>query len=584
MTRRIMAASGWMLPALAIVIALMGYRVHLVDAAYGRYTGCLGCLDASVWANDGYLGAAFVAMFALSRLTGQRLVRAVLAAIVAGSAIAYGLDVLVFRLLAQRLLTVDLLHYGGEGSNLVSVLEPLLSHAEGCLLLAGIVAMAGFAAIAILSGAPRRDAAAVWGVVCVGILAASSGVHRPVYVHPEALRNVVQVNLGADPSRPYGHDMWLALQRRPAPERSCAAGIDRDVPVILLVVESLSAYHSKLFSGLGDDTPNLDRLARANTYFPGFNANGFSTEGGLIALLTGHVPLPTAGRSGSVLAFTDVEGDFHRELRREGYLTAFFTTGDLHFGERARWLPAIGIQHMEGAEQPFYAGMPRGPFDAASDAALFDRFLQWYDDERPARAFMATLLTVQTHPPYVAKNGESDEDARFREADRQIGRFVDALVKRGYFREGLLLISGDHRAMTPLDAHEEAVMGAGAAMRVPLVAIGPSAFVPHGRQPGRFQQADLIPSLTWLIGDRTCRAEWQGRFLGASPQPARYAINPDPQQRNRVSVLEGPSEYRMLLDGDDTRWLAAPPSAAAAAELLDHVNRERVSRMAEFRR
>jgi phosphoglycerol transferase MdoB-like AlkP superfamily enzyme len=571
-----------MLPALAVVVSLVGYRAHLVDQAYGGYAGCLGCLAPSVWANDAYLGAAFVGAFALSRLTASVLARAVLAAVVAGCALAYGIDVLVFRLLAHRLVTMDVLHYGGEGTNLLTVVRPLLAHPEGWLLLGGVAAMAAFAGIAIMAGPARRGAAAAWALVAGAMLVAAAEVHQPVYVHPNALRNLVQVNLEPDPSHPYTDAMRIALQGRPDPAPACEPGVDHDVPVILVVVESLSAYHSRLYAGLNDDTPNLDRIARANTWYPGFTANGFSTETGLIALLTGHVPLPTAGRRGSVLAFTDVEGDFHRALAREGYLTAFFTTGDLGFGERARWLRAIGIEHAEGADQPFYDGMPRGAFHAASDAALFDRFLQWYDRERTARPFMATLLTVGTHPPYLVSQGISDEHARFRELDRQVARFVAGLENRGFFRTGLLLVTGDHRAMTPMPAREETVLGAGAAMRVPLVAIGAGP-LGHGAQPGRFQQVDLIPSLTWLIGDHACREPWQGRFLGPA-RPARYVVAPDPELRDEVSVLEGPHEYRLLLDGDHTHWLSAPDAPNAARELLDHVNRERISRMAEFGR
>jgi len=136
--------------------------------------------------------------------------------------------------------------------------------------------------------------------------------------------------------------------------------------------------------------------------------------------------------------------------------------------------------------------------------------------------------------------------------------------------------------MTPLDQQEEVAMRPGAPWRVPLVVIGRAA-AGHGAQPGRFQQVDLIPSLSALIGDHACRTAWQGSFLGAAPQPARFAIAPDPQQRDRVSVLEGASEYRVVLDGDRTRWLEPPDDAAAAAELIDHVNRERISRMAGMR-
>ena len=195
-------------------------------------------------------------------------------------------------------------------------------------------------------------------------------------------------------SRTFGKSTPRSIQRASTPPRSvnvsghaslasrCEPGVEDRVSVVLAIVESLSAYHSKLLSGLHDYTPNLDRLAGRGTYFTHFFANGYSTEGGEISLLTGHVPLHTAGSRGSIMAFTDVEGDFHRWLAKEGYETAFFTSASLSYGELGRWHHAIGIEEVDGAESPFYNGMPRGPFGAAEDAALIDRFLQWHDHRR----------------------------------------------------------------------------------------------------------------------------------------------------------------------------------------------------------
>jgi arylsulfatase A-like enzyme len=301
----------------------------------------------------------------------------------------------------------------------------------------------------------------------------------------------------------------------------------------------------------------------------------------LIALLTGYVPIPTAGRTGSVFAFTEVRGDFHRELQRQKYTTAFFTTGDLRFGQRARWLSEIGIAYAEGSAHPAYAGMPRGPFDAASDAALFDRFLSWYDDERAPGPFMATVLTVRTHPPYLASDGTPDEQERFREVDRQLARFVDGLEERNFFADGLLLIVGDHRAMTPVPEEEQVTMAPSAGNRVPLVAIGKGAMA-RGAIEGPFQQTDLIPSLTYLIGDHACRNTWQGRFVGSPPQPARFVVHADGLRRSELDVVEGAQAHRLLLDGDDTRWVDPPRSRQEAREVLFEVNRERMRRMSEF--
>src|SRR5207344_299915 len=149
------------------------------------------------------------------------------------------------------------------------------------------------------------------------------------YIHELAYYNVWQVNLEVDPSRPYTERLWQQHPTRPPQPLECEEGLHTHPSIVLVVVESLSAYHSRLFSGLNDFTPQLDALAPTGSYVRTFHANGFSTEGGLIALLTGRVPIPTAGRFGSQMAFTEVEHDFHRWLARRGYFTAFFTTGDL---------------------------------------------------------------------------------------------------------------------------------------------------------------------------------------------------------------------------------------------------------------
>ena len=582
MSRRFTTAGLCALASFAGLAAFSVYRAHLVEASYGRYTGCDGCLEPSVWANDAFLLAGFAALLAISRLTANRLARAVLAGLATGMVVAYCLDIVVFRLLSQRLLAVDFFHFAGDAALLLTVLEPLARRPEGWLLLAGTAATIACAAGSLSFGPARPWTAARWGAVAGVVLLLASHVGQARYIHDLAYKNLLQVNLEADPGRGYTEAAWRRTLSRPGLALQCEAGLGGRPSVILLVVESLSAYHSKLFSGLNDYTPELDRIARENTYLTRFYANGFSTEGALVALLTGRVPLPTAGRLGSTMAFTVVDGDFHRWLARKGYLTAFFTTGQLTFGHRNRWLPAVGIAHAEGAEHPFYAGMPRGPFNAAGDAALFDRFLQWHGGERGDRPFMATLLTVGTHPPFLPVSGGSDEGARFREADRQIGRFVAQLQARNFFADGLMVIVGDHRAMTPIPEEEQERLGDAAAMRVPAVILGRSG-TPPGEWLANAQQTDLIPSLRHVIARRSCRNEWQGRFLGGTPQAPRYVVHPNPLRRNQLAVIEGAAQFTLLLDGDDTRWLAAPARAQDAERLLDQVNLERMARMAEFR-
>ena len=115
----------------------------------------------------------------------------------------------------------------------------------------------------------------------------------------------------------------------------------------------------------------------------------------------------------------DPRDGFAAVAAEAGLYSAFFTTGTLGFVDKQDWLPKMGFDHFEGAEAPFYAGMPRGVIEAADDPQLFARVLDWYRRERdPSRPFAAAILTVATHPPFLVRaSGGRDERKVFAELD-----------------------------------------------------------------------------------------------------------------------------------------------------------------------
>jgi hypothetical protein len=572
------AADGLGAAMLAILAGFSFYRADLVDAVFGSYATCPHCFDASVWANDALVFAALALLVGISRTITSAAGRALLALIAVTAAIAYVGDIFLFRLLNHRLLVVDVVHFAPDAEHMWSVARLFFQQQEGLWFGAACVALIVTAGLGIWIPA-RTTRRFAWPLVAVLLALAWAFVPQAHYIHNEAFRNLWQVNRDQDPSRAYSRAFWQRADKMPPREVHCEPGRQDSVSVVLVVVESLSSYHSQLFSGLRDLTPNLDRIARGGAYFKNFYANGYSTETGLISLLTGHLPIPTAGLSGGVMAFTDVQGDFHRWLASRGYETAFFTSGEIGVGERDRWLRAIGIQHAEGAEAAFYNGLARGSFGAAEDAALIGRFLEWDAGRGQGRPFMATVLTVATHPPfYSPASGRQDEGASFREVDRQLARLAVTLEERGFFDHGVMVVVGDHRAMTPIPAEEFDRLGPSAPVRVPALAIGRTGLSP-GEYDEPVQQTDLIPSLRHLIANESCRTTWQGQFLGGPVESPGYLVHDDPLQRNVVVLEDANREYRILLDGDDTRWVETPPSKPVANAVLAEVNRERMSRM-----
>lgn len=142
-------------------------------------------------------------------------------------------------------------------------------------------------------------------------------------------------------------------------------------------------------------------------------------------------------------------------LAQHGIPALYFTGADLQFLGTRDWLQTLGFSHIEGPEHPAYAGLPRGSFNDPGDAALYQRLLQWLDHERPHSPFFAVVQTITTHPPFTIPGSSQHGEQAAMHADAALGQFVAQLQARGFFDDGLLFITGDHRSMTLLGAQEK---------------------------------------------------------------------------------------------------------------------------------
>lgn len=556
-------------------------RIRAARAVFEEYMGCTNCLAPSIIANDLRPLAALMLLWALAMLGAWRLWRAVL---VAGALVlitAYALDIGIFLLFGYRLQIASFFRYAGETRAAWMVAAPLLAEPRGWVFVAALfAAWLGWTALIWRAQVGWQRAVSLT-LLSIALVAVAHWKGNPGYVRTEAYLDVLTNNRPSGVSTPYSQGLRSKLVMQPELPATCVpAKVEQPRNVILVVLESLSARHSQLLGGSSDSTPQLDRLAQAHSYFPEFHANGFTTDGGLIALLTGFIPLPTTGRYDTLDVYAGYEKPViptaFAQLSQTGYETQFFTTGDLRFLDKGRWLHGLGLTHVEGSEQPYYASLPRGAFDDTGDRSLYDRYLDWFDREKTAHLNFSTLLTVSTHPPFrVPGTDIADEAAAFRYADAQVGRFVDELAQRGYFENGVLLVTGDHRAMTTIPIAERRVFGEGALSRLPAVVIGPAG-IPQGAIPGRWQQTDFLAGLLDLAGVPTCTVAWRGRLLGPNHQSADYVLHVQGIDRERVIAWPRAGSVNALrLDGDGTDWAGPRPPEPLASQILDALNRQR---------
>lgn len=359
------------------------------------------------------------------------------------------------------------------------------------------------------------------------------------------------------------------------------AGLKReavDVPVsrpdiILLVLESLSSINSKKASGALDLLDGFDRLAEEGVLFSNFFANHQASEGGLIALLGGFPPMHFPTASPYMFDEFAIQDSVVDEYRKQGYHAEFLTNADLKFIGLDRFLDGLGIDQSRGRDDVEAMRLaPTVVQDAPSDAYLYREAMISVERLRSQETpFLFTIATTSTHLPYTHPEGGPDTpEAVWEWSLQHLVSFYQQLSEIGFFENGILLVTGDHRQMRPLTRTETERYGASALARVPLLVIG-NRYLEGTIDNRFFQQSDLLRKL--------------GKIEKAGVSLSPYPVWVERYNRkygrieliNNLSVFsendQGRLEYRMLVPGNRIEWLDEKPPFAHHLEIQIHTQR-----------
>jgi lipoteichoic acid synthase len=412
-----------------------------------------------------------------------------------------------------------------------------------------------------------------------------SFIDRPLF------ENFIERNHNFYVRNTYSDRFRAQILADPPPAMVCGRARGRRLNVILLIVESLSAYHSRFFSGVENWTPNLDEIARRETALTNFHANGWTTTGGLVSLLTGTLPLVPELRTSRTKAFTPIGGTsltdyldsprpLPRVLSEQGYATEFVAPGDLAFAGQDKWLPAIGFQKIISGDDPRFAAQKlRGPFNSVPDRLLLEVAFQETVQMPRDRPYLMVVQTFWSHRPFMDPNDEgklNGQEFVFRDTDAQIGTFYKRLMDAGFFQNGMLFITGDHRAMEPFQKLEFERFGNSAAARVPGVIVTRAINLPRVLAQD-FQQRDFPASIEALVDEEYCLEPLQGSFLSDPPRPPSCIMQARGDDRDLIYVKCGTAEGTVRATGDATKFVSG--AVPDEASIIQTVNRTRVRRL-----
>lgn len=382
--------------------------------------------------------------------------------------------------------------------------------------------------------------------------------NRTAHPLPWTYLNLIEANWPSGTDEPFSQGYLEELLDNPPPELEteiCEPGLALGGDVIIVAIESLSWYHSSLLLPDSlDATPLLDAAARENTWWDHFYSNGFTTDHGLISMLAGQLPLPAVNRYRSLGVFSGYEIDANalpKRLARDGYYSAFLTSGMLSFLGKGEWLARLGFDHIEGHDQAEYADADRYEFGAVGDELLYRRVINWLKNERPpAKPVVAFVETVTTHPPFIDPDTKkASEKAAFQYADRALAAFIRELDDMGFFRGGLLIVTSDQRALTPVRPAEIEAFGQAAGARLPLVMIGDRLPL-KGWQTTAAQMRDLPYSLDYYLSDEACHLAGQGNLFARQAPDCIYQA--DGNQRSIINAFCADGTASIRMNGDRT--------------------------------
>ncbi|WP_421802327.1 LTA synthase family protein [Flagellimonas sp.] len=297
--------------------------------------------------------------------------------------------------------------------------------------------------------------------------------------------------------------------------------VEKRPNVVLICVESLSAGYLGVFGNDERLTPNLDSIAKAETYFTNLYATGTRTVRGMEAI-TMAVP-PTPGRS-------IVKREHNQDLytigevfKSKGYARTFFYGGDGYFDNMDKFFSGNGFDIVDRGR----GFLPSGDivtkrnnieddevtFENAwgvCDEDIFNKVLKEADSSlKKRKPFFNFIMTTSNHKPYTYPEGRIDvpsgtgRSGAVKYTDYAIGDFLKKAQTKSWYKDTVFVIMADHCASSAgkweLDV---------ANYHIPAIIVNADGL--KGTQiDQQCSQIDVMPTLFSLLG-----WEYKNNFFG----------------------------------------------------------------------
>ena len=328
--------------------------------------------------------------------------------------------------------------------------------------------------------------------------------------------------------------------------------------VVMVIMESFSAYKTGVFGNPLDPTPTIDNLANTGIYFNNFYTPSTGTARSVWTSVTSTPDVEankTSTRNPLIVKQNTLVNAF------KGYEKLYFIGGSASWGN-IRGLLSANIPDLKLYEEGSY-NSPRMDVWGISDLHLFEEansVLKTQDEP-----FFAIVQTSGNHRPYnipednrgfvkkkISKKEaqnygflSSDEYNAFRFLDHSVGFFIKEAKKEKYFDNTIFVFFGDHgvngtgKHMTA--AQRQLHINA---LNVPFIIYSPK-LLKHKKYTFAASEVDVLPTLTSLAGFPHTNSSLGSDLLNPNINKNRFVFT---MAHNKPLLISLVGENKMFSD------------------------------------
>jgi len=384
-----------------------------------------------------------------------------------------------------------------------------------------------------------------------GIAVCMSVINFLKYENKDLVENILTLNITA--LRDSIFSQWFLFAKSPNKYEEYFKNITgkaKKLNVVLVFAESFSTVDSKRSGGLYDNFPLFDKIQSNGTTFTNFMANGCTSETSHIALLQWIEPrenplMNSTQAYDAYASMTDSLPEFFNKLK---YQTTFISSVSLDFLNEYQFLSWLKFKTIIWEEA--FKNKKKYVFGAAPDMELYNKTLETIKEYKTDKdPYFIALQTISSHKPYKTPYGNNEEDM-FSYVDKSIYAFYQKLKQADFFKNGILVIVGDHRKMESISKEEFDKWWMSTHSRALATVIGPG-IKGETYNNNITQHTDIFNSIKYLVGtDQVRVSALYNNIFNGQKNRERWVRYCRFAEKTYAVVKQNGTAYRLSSDKD----------------------------------